>query len=826
MSVAPYDHALVEAVASALTLREPNRQALDALARAIDSAAPGAELVADLATGVGKTYVAGALLEYLHESGVRNVLIVTPGSTIQRKTIDNLTPGHPKFLRGLTCRPTLITIDDVERGSLAQELDDPDRFKVFVLTVQSLLSPHARANRRAWTERETLGQSLVAYLRAADDLVVIADEHHVYFSGKARQFQAAVSGLDAAVLVGLTATPHPSTPPERIVYRYPLAEAIADGFVKIPVLVARADGLKDTRAQLADGVALLDAKRAAVAAYCARTGIRPIEPVMLVVASTIDEATELRDLLAGPDLLDDRRAVLLVTSEEPDDTVRLLDRIEEPGSPIRAVVSVSMLKEGWDCTSIYVIASVRSMESQLLTEQILGRGLRLPFGRRTGIGMLDSVEVLSHHKFAELLADAEVLLARTPGERAGEASISGSTDAAGRLRLLTLRRGDDGGGDGDALEDAGEGRPVGGIATVEARLVDAGTATTVLTANYPARAVGGVHLPLLLPQVSTRTVRPPFSLTMIDLVDVEALGARFAGDNAPALRRTALDVSRHGAGVQVAVEDRTAEASDPSFQPRIPFDAIEPDLVARLLSTDDVAATTTEATAAAAVAAAFLRGAGVTERTPWHAQQARLATEALVGALRRRRAQAPVSTSVTVTLATYPEPAETTVLTSPVPRHRVSTDRQFSRGQPYSGWQRSLFPVAAFDAYSTDFRLAECLDSDDDVTAWLRVTPGVPLAISYDQGSRSRSYRPDFLVIDSAGRHWVVEGTADTALSDPSVLARRDAAARWVSAVNAADNVRSPWGYLLVSESVITIAAGRWSALAAAGFAVPGQPSR
>ena len=95
MSVVPYDDASVDAIATTLNLRLPNRNALDAIARELDARPEGSELVADLATGVGKTYIAGGLLDYLYEAGVRNVVIVTPGSTIQRKTVANLTPGSP-----------------------------------------------------------------------------------------------------------------------------------------------------------------------------------------------------------------------------------------------------------------------------------------------------------------------------------------------------------------------------------------------------------------------------------------------------------------------------------------------------------------------------------------------------------------------------------------------------------------------------------------------------------------------------------------------------------------------------------------------------------
>ncbi|MGL5827221.1 MAG: DEAD/DEAH box helicase, partial [Nocardioides sp.] len=328
-----YDPALVEQVSYNLDLREPNQLALDALAHALGDAEPGAELIADLATGVGKTYIAGGLLDYLYESGVRNVLIVTPGSTIQRKTIDNLTPGHPKYLRGMQSRPMVITLDTVERGEVGAALADADRFKVFVFTVQSLLRPNKEDRRRVFQPHETLGTAVRTYLEQADDLVVIADEHHVYYSGSAKKFEAAITELRPLATIGLTATPHEACR-SMVVYRYPLSDAIADGWVKIPVLVTRQDGIHDARTQLADGLTLLDAKREAMRAYCAQVrGRKFAEPVMFLVASTIDEATEYRDLLIGSDMLGSADQVLLVTSEEPDATLALLDKLEDPESP-------------------------------------------------------------------------------------------------------------------------------------------------------------------------------------------------------------------------------------------------------------------------------------------------------------------------------------------------------------------------------------------------------------------------------------------------------------------------------------------------------------
>jgi len=86
--------------------------------------------------------------------------------------------------------------------------------------------------------------------------------------------------------------------------------------------------------------------------------------------------------------------VLTIHSESSDEALEKLELVEEPSSKVRAIVSVSMLKEGWDVKNIYVICALRALASQVLTEQTLGRGLRLPFGQLTGVEMLDTVEVL------------------------------------------------------------------------------------------------------------------------------------------------------------------------------------------------------------------------------------------------------------------------------------------------------------------------------------------------------------------------------------------------------------------------------------------------
>lgn len=847
----PYDGAAVEEISHTLDLRTPNQAALDALARALDESEHGAEFIADLATGVGKTYIAGGLLDYLHASGVRNVVIVTPGSTIQRKTVDNLTPGHRKYLRGLQCNPLVITLDSLERGEVGAALEDDNRFKVFVFTVQSLLRPNTADARRAHRAHETLGTALYEYLTNAADLVVIADEHHIYYSGNAKKFQSAIDDMHPMALIGLTATPDPKTLDKRV-FHYPLAHAIADGYVKIPVLVSRTDGIKDKRTQMADGLTLLDAKREAMQAYCRATRKPYCEPVMFLVTSTIDEANEYADLLAGPDMLGDRDQILVVTSEEPEETLQLLDTLENPASKIRAVVSVSMLKEGWDVKNIYVVSSVRSLESSLLTEQVLGRGLRLPFGQRTGNPMLDTVEVLSHDSFATLLRQAKVLLEETLGDRAKQATavvnptpgrhttgttVQTATDAELELAFdpieddtvaeVEIRLPGPAAADPDQFglfemndedSDAQAQQHTGlTLATMEARQATAEAANQILTQTLNPRAPSGVGAPLFIPQVVTKWERDPFSLTQVPLNAVEALGMQFANDDAPALNRKALDAERDEQGkAHVVIHD--ADGHVVAAQQRMPFDSIEGDLISRLMRTNAVAATVAEMNAATSVAQAFLRGAGVSESTPWRAEHGRLATARLVEWIGAQQTSSPAREVRKVDLVRWPEPPTRTETRPPADRHIVTQRADFERHYPYKGWEKSVYEINAFDAYSTEFLLASLFEKDSAARAWIRIDQSVPLRITYLAGAIQRVYEPDFIVIDDQGIHWVIEGKADSEMTSQNVTAKRDAAAEWVRTVNADSSVHQRWGYLLASESVIA-AASTWAGLKNGGQA-------
>src|SRR5699024_2270131 len=95
-----------------------------------------------------------------------------------------------------------------------------------------------------------------------------------------------------------------------------------------------------------------------------------------------------------------------------DKELQALDTVEEADSPVRAIVSVNKLKEGWDVKRIAVIVALRKLASESLTEQILGRALRLPCGRRTGSADVDQVDLVAHGSYRQLLAQKDLLTER------------------------------------------------------------------------------------------------------------------------------------------------------------------------------------------------------------------------------------------------------------------------------------------------------------------------------------------------------------------------------------------------------------------------------
>src|SRR5437867_5027503 len=86
--------------------------------------------------------------------------------------------------------------------------------------------------------------------------------------------------------------------------------------------------------------------------------------------------------------------------------IESLLKVEHADEPTEIVIHVNMLKEGWDVTNLYTIVPLRAANARTLIEQSIGRGLRLPYGHRTGVTTVDRLNIVAHDRFQEIVDEA------------------------------------------------------------------------------------------------------------------------------------------------------------------------------------------------------------------------------------------------------------------------------------------------------------------------------------------------------------------------------------------------------------------------------------
>lgn len=389
----------------------------------------------NLATGVGKTRLMGAFMAYLFRvHGVRHFFVLAPNLTIYDKLKADFSPGSPKYvLTGLSefaiHPPKLIHGENYDSSQLTRYRADRVLFEEVHINVFNISKFNADATStkrgapRMKKLSETLGESYFDYLRSLPDLVLLMDESHRYRGDAGVK---ALNELRPLLGLELTATPHTEAgkktePFKNVVYRYGLFEAMRDGFVKEPAVATQKDFVaadhtpeEIEKTKLEDAIRLHEEVKARLRAYADRTGKPRVKPFILVIARDTTHAGELSAFLSGPQFFYGRYEGKVIevhsgggrSSEEKDDIVEKLLTVEDPTNPVEIVVHVNMLKEGWDVRNLYTIVPLRKADSKTLIEQSVGRGLRLPYGERTGEDRIDRLTIVAHDNFQALLDEA------------------------------------------------------------------------------------------------------------------------------------------------------------------------------------------------------------------------------------------------------------------------------------------------------------------------------------------------------------------------------------------------------------------------------------
>lgn len=422
-----------------------------------------------LATGVGKTRLMGAFIAYLHLAhGINNFFVLAPNLTIYNKLITDFTPNTPKYVfKGIAefaqQPPLIITGDNYDQTGAAvddQSMGFAHDVRINIFNI-SKINSEVRGGKepRIKRMREVLGDSYFNHLANLPDLVLLMDESHRY---RASAGVRAINDLKPLFGLEVTATPFVESsrgpvPFKNVVMDYPLARAMEDGFVKEPAVVTQRnfDAKAHTpeeieKTKLEDGVRLHETTKVELLTYARENGVKPVKPFMLVIARDTTHAGQLLALLESEAFYEGRYQGKVIqvdssrTGAEEEEMITRLLAVESVDEPTEIVIHVNMLKEGWDVTNLYTIVPLRAANARTLIEQSIGRGLRLPYGKRTGVASVDRLNIVAHDKFQEIIDEAnrgdspirlKQVILDAPSADDKKVSVQVESGAAARLGL-------------------------------------------------------------------------------------------------------------------------------------------------------------------------------------------------------------------------------------------------------------------------------------------------------------------------------------------------------------------------------------------------------
>lgn len=868
----------VNAISGRLSLRKPQRDSLEILARVADIAQLGKgrdvaaalgvirseypsvqdferdfpSLCFALATGVGKTRLMGAFVAYLHlAKGVRHFFVLAPNLTIYNKLIADFTPNTPKYVfKGIAefalAPPVIITGDNYESGVGVRDehtrqlrlFGGNDAIHINIFNI-SKINAEVRGGAAPRIKRlsEYIGESYFEYLAGLDDLVLLMDESHRY---RASAGVKAINELKPILGLELTATPQiegtggRATPFKNVVYDYPLAAALRDGFVKQPAVATRenfdptkysAEALEKIKLQ--DGVRVHEAVKVELDVYGRQNGLPVVKPFMLVVARDTTHASALVAQLQSAEFFEGRYQgkVLEVHSgqsgAEKDEVVERLLAVENPAEPTEIVVHVNMLKEGWDVTNLYTIVPLRAADSRTLVEQSIGRGLRLPYGKRVGEKAVDTLTIVAHDRFQEIVDQANrgdsiirmetvyigkdiavepqqtVVVPPTivstvttkPGEPPRE-----KTEAERKVVEATLW----------AIQRR-ENLPTARYLTQEE--VTRKIAEEVVSRTAPAQleliAAGEApDIARLVAETVESYVARTIDIPRVIVVPTGEVSSGFAD----------FDLEAEGIHLQPVSQNILIQALDTGEKTKLEAveggdeERLENYLVRALIDFDDVCyddhADLLYKLAGQAVARlrSYLNGdAEVRNVLLYYQRHLAGLIHAQMQAHRWESATA-YEAQVTKGFATPRECAfKAPAGETPRDYRTPVDDRQNIRNMLFDGFRKCIYPIQKFDSDS-ERRFTAILESDPDVAKWFKPAKG-DFRIYYHEDT---PYEPDF-VVETKNAKYLCEPKRADQMQDETVQAKARAAVEWCQHASAheAEHGGKPWSYLLIPHDAI-----------------------
>ncbi|MBD5584938.1 MAG: DEAD/DEAH box helicase family protein [Clostridia bacterium] len=344
-------------------------------------------------TAGGKTFIAcnalRTIFEKLPTEKPKVVAWFVPSDTILKQTYKNLNdPSHPYRQKIDSHFGNTVCVVDKESALFGHGISPTEireQLTIFVLSVQSFAANN-KDGRRVYRENENLAEYAKLYntmtkrVEGSDETgliqvlsylnpVVIIDESHNF---EADLRVDMLKAINPCFILDLTATPRKKSNIISFVDAMKLKWA---NMVKLPVIVYNHRTTSDVITSAINLQRSLEQKAIALEAE----GGRYIRPIVLFQA---------QPKTADDNITFDKIKADLIKSGIPEEQIKIKtankDEIKNTDllsrdCPVRYIITVNALKEGWDCPFAYILASLANKSSRVDVEQILGRVLRLPY---------------------------------------------------------------------------------------------------------------------------------------------------------------------------------------------------------------------------------------------------------------------------------------------------------------------------------------------------------------------------------------------------------------------------------------------------------------
>ncbi|MGZ4971021.1 MAG: DEAD/DEAH box helicase, partial [Methylobacter sp.] len=695
------------------------------------------------------------------------------------------------------------------------------------------------------------------------DLVVLMDEAHRYYASAGAK---AINDLKPVLGIELTATPKTTGAKPRdfanIIYHYPLASALNDGFVKIPAVATRKDFRADQysskeleKIKLEDGIHHHEYVKVELLSFASTHQVKPIKPFMLVVAQDTSHAGTIKILIESADFFEGRYQGKVIevhsnqSGEESDEAMQRLLAVEHDDNT-EIVIHVNKLKEGWDVTNLYTIVPLRASASEILTEQTIGRGLRLPYGKRTGVEAVDRLTIIAHDRFQEIIDranDTESIIRKTIFIGGDDADIPDKQPqiitTPSYLAMLTTGKTatQD---DRDIAQDGGryevkiQTEQQTKVAEIVLKIVEEQAAKLASSkelskADVRAFVVRRVQqvvrdnppMQRLLPELEVEAMLSDeevadivYAVTeklielTLDVPKIVVLPTRevnYGFQDFDLQRLEKVNFQPVSQEILLQHLDNNQKTSIHWAGQDAHEEQLENYLVRNLMDKDEIdydehAGLLYKLTGQLiAYLRSYLSDESQVENVLiyWQKQLG----EFIWAQMREHQWTTPTGYIGKLTQGfDVLKPATFTLAAGEQPRDfRVPiTDKRAIRQMVFKGFGKCCYPYQKFDSVEGEWRLAQLLEDDDDVLKWMKPASG-QFRIEYQNG---QNYEPDF-VVECATHYLLIEPKRADQIDTTEVQLKARAASRWCGHANehAKNNGNKLWFYLLIPHDAIIL---------------------